>query len=53
MRVENIISSPVKTTYKYGVYGTFGFCAIALGAFVIWSISCIGGAAVQLISSAM
>lgn len=51
MRVENIVSEPVKTTYKYGVYCAFGFCALALVAFVAWSASCVGGAAFQIINN--
>jgi len=50
MRVENIVSEPVKATYKYGVYGAFGFCGLFLVAFVVWSAASIGGAAVELLS---
>jgi len=51
MRVENIVSEPVKTTYKYGVYCAVGICVFSLVAFVAWSASCVGGAAYQIITS--
>lgn len=50
MRVENIVSEPVKATYKYGVYCVFGFCALSLIAFVAWSATCVGGAAIEIVS---
>ena len=48
MRVENIVSGPVKTTYKYGVYGALGFCGVFLAAFILWSAASIGSAAIGL-----
>jgi hypothetical protein len=50
MRVENIVTGPVKTTYKYGVYGAFGFCGLSLVAFIAWSAASIGGAALDIIT---
>lgn len=50
MRVENIVTGPVKTTYKYGVYGAFGFCGLSLVAFVAWSAASFGGAAIEIFS---
>ena len=50
MRTENIVSGPVKTTYKYGVYGAFGFCGFFLVAFVVWSAASIGGAALDIVT---
>lgn len=50
MRTENIVTGPVKTTYKIGVYGAFGFCGIFLAAFVVWSAASFGGAAYELLT---
>lgn len=50
MKAENIISSPIKTTYKAGVYGSMAFVSIALTAFILWSLSCMGGAIVDMLS---
>lgn len=51
MRVENIESSALKTSYKVGVYSTFALCGIFLAAFVLWSIASLGSAILNLIGS--
>ncbi len=48
MRVENIVSEPIKTTYKVGVYGAMGFVGVFLVTFIAWSFSCLGGAVVDM-----
>ncbi|WP_298036489.1 hypothetical protein [uncultured Desulfuromonas sp.] len=50
MKAENIISNPVKKTYKYSVYGTFAFVGISLSAFILWSFTCLGSAAFDVAS---
>ncbi|MDT8421686.1 MAG: hypothetical protein RQ754_14765 [Desulfuromonadales bacterium] len=50
MKAENIISNPIKNTYKAGVYGSLAFVSIALTAFILWSLSCMGGAIMNLLS---
>ncbi|MCP3176284.1 hypothetical protein MJO47_04130 [Desulfuromonas sp. KJ2020] len=49
MRTENIITDPIKTTYKYGVYSAMGFVGLSLAAFIAWSFTCAGGALVEVI----
>lgn len=49
MKAENIVSNPIKKTYKAGVYGSMAFVCIALTAFILWSISCMGGAIIDLL----
>lgn len=49
MRAENLISEPIKTTYKVGVYGVMGFVGIFLAAFISWSFSCAGSAIVSVL----
>ncbi len=48
MKAENLISSPIKATYKAGVYGAMGFVGLSLAAFIVWSFTCMGGAAVDI-----
>jgi len=48
MKAENIISAPIKTTYKASVYGALGFVSLSLTAFIVWSFTCMGGAVVSL-----
>lgn len=43
MKAENIASHPIKTTYKAGVYGSMAFVSLALTAFILWSLSAMGG----------
>ena len=50
MRVENIATKPLKASYKYSVYGVFGFCCLFLVAFIAWAASCLGCAAYEFIS---
>ena len=50
MKAENIVSNPIKATYKAGVYGSMAFVSIALTAFILWSLSCMGGAIIDLLS---
>lgn len=50
MKVENIVSTPIKTTYKAGVYTSMVFVGVALTAFILWSICCMGGAIIDLFS---
>lgn len=49
MRTENLISAPVQTTYKYGVYGVIAFVGLSLAAFIAWSLCCAGGSLVDTI----
>jgi hypothetical protein len=49
MRSENIVSEPLKSSYKLGVYSTMVMCGIFLVAFVLWSIASFGGAILKLI----
>lgn len=44
MRVENIITEPVKQAYKYGVYSSLAVVGVSLSAFILWSFTCMGGA---------
>lgn len=48
MRAENLISEPIKKTYKVGVYGAMGVIGLSLAIFILWSFSCLGGAALDL-----
>jgi len=50
MKAENIISNPIKTTYKAGVYGSLAFVSIALTAFILWTLTCMGGAIIDLLT---
>jgi len=50
MKAENIISDPIKKTYKAGVYSSMVIISIALTAFVLWSLSCISGVLVEMLS---
>lgn len=50
MRAENIVSGPVKATYKYGVYGALGVCGLFLAAFIVWSFASFGGAALSILT---
>ena len=50
MKVENLISEPVKATYKVGVYAAAGFVGVSLISFIAWSFSCLGGACLHLLS---
>lgn len=47
MKVENIVTTPIQKTYKYGVYGSLGFVGISLTAFVLWSFACFGSACIE------
>lgn len=49
MKAENIISEPIKTTYKVGIYSAMGFVGLSLAAFIAWSFTCAGGALVELV----
>jgi hypothetical protein len=50
MKAENLISKPLKMSYKFGVYGSMGFVSLALTAFIVWSFTCMGGAVFTLMS---
>lgn len=49
MRAENLVSEPMKLSYKIGVYGAMGFVGLSLIAFIIWSFTCLGTAALGLV----
>ena len=51
MKVENIITEPIKKTYKYGIYGSLGFVGTFLVAFVLWSLTCLGSACVEWVGT--
>ena len=50
MKAENLITAPIKATYKAGVYGALGFVSLSLTAFIVWSFTCMGGAFMSLMS---
>ena len=50
MKIENLVSEPIKMTYKVGVYAAVGFVGVSLVAFIAWSFSCLGGAIVRLVA---
>ena len=50
MKAENLISKPLKKSYKFGVYGAMGFVSLSLTAFIVWSFTCMGGAVFALMS---
>ncbi len=50
MKAENLTSQPMKATYKAGVYGTLGLIAMFLAFFIAWSLACLGGAFLDLVS---
>ncbi|MCP3176285.1 hypothetical protein MJO47_04135 [Desulfuromonas sp. KJ2020] len=50
MKTENIITEPIKTTYKVGVYSAVAFVGIFLAAFISWSFCCAGGAIIEGLS---
>lgn len=50
MKVENLVSEPVKMTYKVGVYGAMGFVGVFLAAFITWSFFCAGSAVIEGLS---
>ncbi|BCA78334.1 hypothetical protein [Desulfuromonas sp. AOP6] len=47
MKAENIITEPIKMTYKVGVYSAMTFVGVFLAAFVSWSFCCAGGAIIE------
>lgn len=49
MRAENLVSEPIKMSYKVGVYGAMGFVGLSLAAFILWSFTCLGTAAMGLV----
>lgn len=49
MKAENIVSNPIKTTYKASVYGSMALVSIVLTAFILWSLSAMGGALINLL----
>lgn len=49
MRAENIVTEPVKASYKVGVYSTLTMCGFFIAAFVLWSIASFGGALLKLL----
>lgn len=48
MKAKNSFSHFVATTSAKGTMGMFGAIGVFLTVFVIWSISCFGGALVDL-----
>ena len=50
MKVENLVTEPMKQTYKVGVYGGLAVCALSLASFIAWSFTCIGGAVYQIMA---
>lgn len=50
MKVENIASSPIKASYKAGAYASMAVVSIALTAFILWSLSSMGGALIDMLT---
>ena len=50
MKAKSNFSSLVEESAAKGTIGVFGAVTIFIGAFVVWSASCLGGAIVNLLS---
>lgn len=48
MRAENLVSEPMKISYKVGVYGAMGFVGFSLAVFILWSFTCLGSVCIDL-----
>lgn len=48
MKAENLVSEPIKRSYKVGVYCAMGFVGLSLTTFILWSFGCLGSVAVDL-----
>lgn len=50
MKAENIATSPIKASYKAGAYASMAIISIILTAFILWSLSSMGGAIINLLT---